>query len=114
MEFKCQKKESYCLYRVEGDIDLYSAHDLKEHFEQNVTQGIYEYVINLSMVPYMDSSGIGALVYLVTHVPKKNGIVYLAELTPSVYKLIKLSRLNDFFRIMESEKEALDDLQKRA
>ena len=113
MEFDCQKKEKYCLYKVDGDIDLYSAHELKEDFERNVLQGIYEYVINLSRVPYMDSSGLGALVYLVTHVKKYSGIVYLTDLTPSVNKLLELSRLNNFFKITKSENDALSDLQTR-
>ncbi len=64
-------------------------------------------VINISELRYINSSGIGVLITILTKFRNKGGEVYLMQPSESVKKLLVITKLNSIFQVVQSEEEAL-------
>ena len=62
--------------------------------------------IDLSEVRYMNSSGIGVLITILTKFRNKGGEVVLIKPSDQIRKLLVITKLNAIFTIVESEEEA--------
>ena len=73
MEIKLRRAGTIYVIDVIGEMDLYNAFKLKDVVRKMIEKKIRQYVINLDQVPYIDSSGIGALLQVFAEL-KKNGL----------------------------------------
>jgi anti-sigma B factor antagonist len=64
-------------------------------------------VVDLSNVRYINSSGIGVLITLLTKFKNKNGDVALMNPSDHVKKLLVITKLNAIFTLVASPKEAI-------
>ena len=110
MLFAYLANKDFLIYRIKGEVDFDNARELKEHFEQSILSGIARYIINLSQVPNIDSTGIGTLIFLVANVRKKNGAVFLTDVNNTIRHLIELSCLTEYFHIVKTESEAVQTI----
>ena len=99
MELKIRKSEDIYIIDVQGEMDLYNSYKLKELFMKMVEKKIEKYIINLGDVGYIDSSGIGALIYITSTVKKMNLRLAITNIHGSVKKVIELTKLSGFFPI---------------
>lgn len=93
---------------LQGEIDLHSSPDLRGQllrFLENKKPK--KLVLNLTGVPYMDSSAIAVLVETLQRVRKHGGNVYLTNLQPRVKGLLEIARLETIFVVATTEEEAL-------
>lgn len=93
---------------VRGEIDMHSSPELRTHILDLVNK--YKpkrLVINLTQVPYMDSSAFAVLVEALRRVRTLGGKVYLVNLQPRVQGLMEIARLGTIFTITKDEDEAL-------
>lgn len=93
---------------VAGDIDLGTSLDFQQSLLAMLDDRPQRVVVNLSRVPYMDSSGVASLVKLLAKANKQGSSVALAELTPRVRSIFEITRLDGIFQIFATEQEALD------
>jgi anti-sigma B factor antagonist len=61
----------------------------------------------MANVEYMDSSGIGALIYITSTIKKMNLHLAIANVHGSVKKVIELTKLTNFFPIAATLEEAI-------
>ena len=94
--------------RISGDLDLYNAARVKEEALRLWDDGRKKLIVDLEQLDYIDSSGIGVLLYLFTSSQKRNGHVYFANVSGSVMKVITLTKLVGFLPITDSVGEAVD------
>ena len=93
---------------LRGEIDLNNSPELRgELFSLMGRQPPRRLVLNLSEVPYMDSSAIAVLVEVLQKVRKAGGKVCLTNLQPRVQGLIEIARLGTIFVLAKDESEAL-------
>jgi anti-sigma B factor antagonist len=64
-------------------------------------------VIDISQLRYINSSGIGVLITLLTKFRNKGGEVYLMNPSESVRKLLAITKLNAIFQVIRKEEEAI-------
>ena len=83
--------------------DLLGSSDNKDIFRSAIdtviSEEYYECVINLEHVKYMDSSGLGILITLLTKFRNKGGEVVLENLSEQVKKLLIITKLNSIFEV---------------
>jgi len=107
VQIDVEKEKDVVVVTVEGDLDSSSAPDLRAKFEELIRQRENQYVIDLTGVPFMDSSGIAALVNLFKRVRIGAGDVKLCGLQEEVKKVFKLTRLDRVFDIFDTRAEAV-------
>ncbi|MBT1689633.1 STAS domain-containing protein [Dawidia soli] len=62
-------------------------------------------IIDISELRYINSSGIGVLITILTKFRNKGGEVYLMKPSENVQKLLVITKLNAIFQIIQSEAE---------
>jgi anti-sigma B factor antagonist len=93
---------------VNGEIDLHNSAELRTALLRSLApKPPKKFVLNLSGVPYMDSSAVAVLVELLQKVRPGGGQVFLAGLQPRVKGLLEIARLDTIFILVASEAEAL-------
>ncbi|URA09474.1 STAS domain-containing protein [Thermospira aquatica] len=107
MQIGVEQKGKAMIIRVWGDLDLYHAGELRKTLDNIFNNGIYHLIFNIEKMPYIDSSGIGVLVYAKTTVTKKGGKMSLVNPQETILKVLDISRLRAFFEVYSSEDEAL-------
>lgn len=100
-------KKSYALIKVEfNKLDFFDGYKLQKEAELYFKENIYKMIIDLSLVNYISSRGLGILVDIHKKC-QKSGKLILCGLSEEVMSVFKLTVLNNFFIIVESQEEAL-------
>ena len=107
MELKIRKNGDVYIIDVTGEMDLYNSYKLKELVMKMLEKNVKNFVINLEQVDYIDSSGIGALIYICSTIKKMNLNLAIANIHGSVKKVIEFTKLMGYFPIANSIEEAL-------
>ena len=107
MELKIRKNGDVYIIDVNGEMDLYNSYKLKELVMKMLEKNVKFFVINLEQVDYIDSSGIGALIYICSTIKKMNLKLAIASVHGSVKKVIELTKLMGYFQMANSVEEAL-------
>ncbi len=72
-----------------------------------IQQKVLSCIVDISELRYINSSGIGVLITILTKFRNKGGEVYLMKPSESVQKLLVITKLNSIFQIIQSEEEIL-------
>ena len=93
---------------ITGEIDLHNSPELRTHMLQHLDDGkIKRLILNLTEVPYMDSSAIAVFVEALQKLRKIGGKIYLTNLQPRVKGLLEIARLDTIFIVCSDEQSAL-------
>jgi anti-sigma B factor antagonist len=91
---------------LSGDIDLSRSPVLRHALMQMSGEGHARIVIDLSDVPYMDSSGVATLVEALQAQRKAGGKIVLCGLQPKVQSIFEIARLDMVFTIVDTKQAA--------
>lgn len=81
---------------------------LRDWFHDAAEAGVSMAVLNLKGVPYIDSSGLGALVIGYTTMKKAGGGLKLLNLTRRSIELLVLTKLETLFEVFNDEQDAIN------
>lgn len=85
--------------------------ELVELANEMINKGITVCLLDISHVRYINSSGIGVLITLLTKFRNKNGELYLINPSDHVNKLLIMTKLQAIFNIEASKEEALKKIK---
>jgi anti-sigma B factor antagonist len=95
------------LVELSGEVDLSRSPELRQQLLEMTRQQHRRLVIDLSDVPYMDSSGVATLVEALQAQRKHGGKMVLYGLQPKVQSIFEIARLDMVFTIVEDREAAL-------
>lgn len=108
MKFSSEIKNETLILRLEGDlIGENDGAAILAKATDAVQENVLKCVIDISKLRYINSSGIGVLITILTKFRNKNGEVFLLNPSESVQKLLVITKLNAIFQIAKTEQEAL-------
>lgn len=94
------------ILRLSGDlIGETGGASIVEKGTEAIAQNINKCVVDISGLRYINSSGIGVLITLLTKFRNKGGELYLMKPSESVQKLLVITKLNAIFNVIQSEAE---------
>ena len=92
---------------VGGELDAYTAPKLRDTITELLAAGIYDVIIDMLDVEFLDSSGLGVLVGALKKVRAHNGSLQLICNQNRVLKIFRITGLAEVFVIHESADAAL-------
>ncbi|SKC79318.1 STAS domain-containing protein [Ohtaekwangia koreensis] len=108
MNFTYETKQDRLLIKLSGDlIGEDSGASVIEVVNSAIQDKALTCVIDISNLRYINSSGIGVLITILTKFRNKGGEVYLMQPSESVQKLLVITKLNAIFQIIQSETEVI-------
>lgn len=97
---------------LKQNIDATASTEFKARVVDLINQGNNFFLLNLSQVDFVDSSGLGAMISILKTLTMNNGDIVLCELNVPVQNLFNLTRMNSVFKICSNEKDGLESLIK--
>ncbi len=111
MEFTHEKASNILFLRLTGDLIAENKSvEILRTADTALTEGIKNCIVNIKNVPYINSSGIGVLITLLTKFRNKGGEVFLISPSDHVNKLLIIIKLRNIFNIADSESEAIEKI----
>lgn len=108
MQIKTSKvSEGIEVVIVQGEIDMHVSPMFRDALLNVFRKDTIGVVVDLSGVPFMDSSGIATLVEGLRWSNNEGTRFVLAGLQENVSHTLKLSKLHDFFEISSSRADAI-------
>ena len=98
---------------VQGEIDMYTAPQLRELLIDLVSRGSYQLVVNLDKVGFLDSTGLGVLVGGLRRVRAHDGSLDLVCTQQPILKILKITGLTEVFGIYETADQAITATKSR-
>ena len=92
--------------RLSGELDLNSVPDVRRSIRALIDEGLVNFIINLSELDFIDSSGLGVLVGGLARVREKQGEIKIACSNKRILRVFEMTRLTQLFEIHTSEEEA--------
>ena len=92
---------------VGGEIDVYTAPKLRDKITELVGAGIYDLVIDMEAVEFLDSTGLGVLVGGLKKVRAHDGSLQLVCTQDRLLKIFRITGLSKVFVIHDSAAAAL-------
>lgn len=108
MELKIESHNNTLILRLSGDlIGEDNGLGVLDAVGKAIEKGITACIIDISGLRYINSSGIGVLITVLTKFRNKGGEVYLMKPSDSIQKLLVITKLNAIFQIIQKEEEVL-------
>ncbi|QFT58523.1 Putative anti-sigma factor antagonist [Sulfitobacter sp. THAF37] len=107
MEVSTKTEDGFCVVTLhEARIDAAVALDFKETMRRATEGGPARVILDLGVVTFVDSSGLGAIVATMKFLAPDRTLI-LAGLTPPVDKVFRLTRMDSVFSIFSTLDDAL-------
>jgi anti-sigma B factor antagonist len=113
MKFEQEVKDNVFILRLSGDlIGEDNGANILDKVNTAILDGLRTCIVDISGVRYINSSGIGVLITILTKFRNKGGEVYLMKPSETVQKLLVITKLNAIFHVVQSEEEILKTARK--
>lgn len=102
MDFKVDSKvkEDSLILSLFGELDVYSTPKFKEEVKSAYEENKLNIILDCKNLEYMDSTGLGSLIYLLKIVNEDNKKISIKNLSKQILKLFKITKLDEIFEIM--------------
>lgn len=90
----------------EKRLDAVIAANFRDALVERIDQGQRNIVLDMAQVSFMDSSGLGAVVFILKHLGHK-GRLHICGVTPGVMAVLKLTRMDRVLKTFETRQAAI-------
>ena len=112
MKIREHLERDVTILALEGRITVPDGNiQLKDAIGHALEQGRRKIILNLSGVAYVDSAGIGVLVFAYKQAREQGGTIVLLDPGPSMIALLRNQELDTLFRTFHEENDAIAFLQ---
>lgn len=112
MQIDVRKREEVQVIHLHGDLKIGEPVDsFRQTVEELFGNGDSRIVVNVGDVPMIDSSGIGALVRLLTIAKQRGGALKLVNPSKLAVQTLKIVGLLNLFEIYNDEGEAISSFE---
>lgn len=111
MIIKLKKNKEIYIIELDGELDLYNAYKVKTLYNKMAEKGIHSIILDLEKLDYLDSSGLGSIIYIFSDMKSHNGKLSLCHLNGTPKNLIQMTHLDRFFLIGDTIEECVEQVQ---
>jgi len=109
LDINVRKRSEVQVVQLRGQLRMGPAVDsLRQTMEEAVAAGDTRFVINLSEVPMIDSSGIGLLVKLLASIKQRGGNLKLLQPSKFAIQTLRLVGVLNLFEVFDAEDAAVE------
>ena len=93
--------------QVTGEVDVYTATLLREQIRELAAKGAVHLIADLSLVDFLDSTGLGALVGGLRRLREAGGSLALVISTPRILRIFQITGLSNALPLQPSVPAAI-------
>ena len=95
---------------VGGEIDLFTAPELKSAIGEALESGHTRIVVDLTETTFLDSTALGVLIGAVKRLRSRDGVLTIVNTDPNIAKTFEITGLDQIFTIRPTREEAVEAL----
>ncbi|MCW3050443.1 MAG: hypothetical protein JWO74_4727 [Solirubrobacterales bacterium] len=95
---------------VGGEIDLFTAPELKAAIGEALESGHTRIVVDLSATTFLDSTALGVLIGAVKRLRSRDGVLTIVNTDQNIAKTFEITGLDQIFTIRPTREEAVEAL----
>ena len=96
------------IIELEGEVDVYTAPQLKQQMINLLESGAKELVVDLTKVDYLDSTALGVLIGGLKRMRERDGNMVLVCPSPRIRRVFEITGLDKIFDIFNTPEDALE------
>ncbi|MDD4601834.1 Anti-sigma F factor antagonist [bioreactor metagenome] len=101
-------KKGVLIVRVEGELDMHSAHEFRQTIDDALDSNEAKHIVlNFNGVDFIDSSGLGVILGRYKRVSLLKGQMVATHIQPQVARIFELAGLYKIIKVCNNETEAL-------
>ncbi len=101
------KENDLAILNLEGKlVDKAEAVEISVEIEEELAEGTSRYIIDLSELEYMNSTGLNILINLMNKARNAGGEAVIVGVKPRIMALLAVTKLNNVFTIKSTRSEA--------
>lgn len=93
---------------VRGEIDLFTAPELKQVLAESIEAGRNHIVVDLTETTFLDSTALGVLIGAVKRLRSRNGALAIVNVDENIAKTFEITGLDQIFTILSTRDEAIE------
>lgn len=106
--YQIQKSEGLATLTMEGRlVDKAEALEISVEIDEELSDGTSRFIIDLSGLEYMNSTGLNILINLMNKARNEGGEAVVVGATPRIKSLFEVTKLHTVFTLKESREEAI-------
>jgi anti-sigma B factor antagonist len=110
--YTSSKQQGVTVFNLQGEIiDKVQATGFLDEVTKLIASGQNKFVLDLSGLKYMNSSGLNVLVNTLTKARNAGGEVSVCNLSKKVSELLVITKLDSIFHILPTLDEAIKNLK---
>jgi anti-sigma B factor antagonist len=98
------------LIELEGEVDVYTAPQLKQQMIQLLEAGTKQMAVDLTKVEYLDSTALGVLIGGLKRMRERDGNLALICPSPRIRRVFEITGLDKIFDIFSTESDLLKEM----
>lgn len=112
MKYTHELHGDIAIFKLDGNM-LGTAENsqIKDTIIEYLDKGIHKFLIDLTELKHINSTGLGVFITILTKIKSKNGEMVLTNPTQAVSNLLKITKLTSVFNILPSFEEGLKHLK---
>lgn len=99
------KKEDKLRVEPTGDIDIHNSGKFKEEVLKRFKEDKKDILLDGVKLEYIDSTGLGALIYIYKEIKDEGYKLYLENIKPNILKLLSITELDKIFEVRGESNE---------
>jgi anti-sigma B factor antagonist len=92
---------------VRGEIDLFTAPELKQKLAEAIEAGRNKVVVDLTETTFLDSTALGVLIGAVKRLRSDHGRLVLVNVDANIAKTFEITGLDQIFTILSTREDAI-------
>lgn len=104
-ELKHFKVEEETILQIKGELDITNSFKVQSAFNKILETGEHNFIIDISLIEYIESVGLGTLIHIKKNADEKGGKVRFIIKSPKIKKLLSMVNLDKYFEIYEDLEE---------
>jgi len=108
LDYKIVEENKIQILYLSGElIDKNQANDLIANVNELLEAGNHKFIIDLSDLKYMNSSGLNVLIQLLTKTRTNGGDSVICNVSKKVNELLIITKLNTLFKVADTKEAAM-------
>jgi anti-sigma B factor antagonist len=108
MNFTHNQQGQAALFALEGSLlGERDRVDLKNQFMDYIEKGVSHFLIDLSQLKHINSTGLGVFITLYTKVRAKQGEMVLVNPSENIVNLLTITKLTSVFAIVDTPEQGM-------
>src|SRR5256714_12504662 len=99
---------------VRGEIDLFTAPELKSALSEAIESGHTRIVVDLTDTTFLDSTALGVLIGAVKRLRSRDGALVIVNVDQNIAKTFEITGLDQIFMILATRDDAIAALDDAA